>query len=283
MSGASGIATLRARLGRDTELVARLAAPLWARVGRNIVVEDLFWTRGLAGDDAPGIVWSALEEATGVSSHELRLGAESVAHLCSSLMSSVVQAWPPGSHDDHSPRLVWTLPLTHLAHATRGATYREVIIDLIGQAREGLILVAPFIDSAGIGGLLTPLLDAMIRGVKVTLLTHDALNMASFTSRAIEEFRREAERIGGQLTVYSAEAGSGRDRQTHPLLHAKLVISDSKHALIGSANLTSHALASNFEAGVLVGGIEALEAVGVVCDLIDSSRVYLVFRTGQTA
>jgi phosphatidylserine/phosphatidylglycerophosphate/cardiolipin synthase-like enzyme len=115
----------------------------------------------------------------------------------------------------------------------------------------------------------------------VVLLTQDALNIASFTSKAIEGLRREAERIGGQLTVYSAEAGSGRDRQTHPLLHSKLVISDNKNILIGSANLTSHALASNFEAGVLLGSDEALEALSVACDLIDSPCVYLVFKTDQ--
>jgi phosphatidylserine/phosphatidylglycerophosphate/cardiolipin synthase-like enzyme len=143
-------------------------------------------------------------------------------------------------------------------------------------------LVAPFIDSAGISGLLTALLSAMLRGVNVIFLTHDALNIASFTSRAIEELRREAERIGGQLAVYSAEAGSGRDRQTHPLLHSTLVISDNKSVLIGSANLTSHALASNFETGVLLGSDEAMEVAGIVHNLIKSSYVYLAFKTDQT-
>jgi phosphatidylserine/phosphatidylglycerophosphate/cardiolipin synthase-like enzyme len=282
MGGASGIATLRARLGRDTELVARLAAPLWARVGRTIRVEDLFWTRGLVGDDAPKIVWNALEEAAGCSSLALRLSAECVARLCSALTLPMSPVTPSNSREDNTPGLVWTLPLVHILHASRGSTYREAVVDLIAQAREQLIFVAPFIDSAGIGGLLPMILSAMLRGVKVVLFTHDALNIASFTSKAIEELRREAERIGGQLAVYSAEAGSGRDRQTHPLLHSKLVISDKRNILIGSANLTSHALASNFEAGVLLGSNEALEALGVVCDLIDSSRVYLAFKTDQT-
>jgi phosphatidylserine/phosphatidylglycerophosphate/cardiolipin synthase-like enzyme len=184
-----------------------------------------------------------------------------------------------------SPRsrgCVLSLPLAHISHASRGSTYREAIGNLIAQAREQLILVAPFIDSAGISGLLTALLSAMLRGVNVIFLTHDALNIASFTSRAIEELRREAERIGGQLAVYSAEAGSGRDRQTHPLLHSKLVISDNKSVLIGSANLTSHALASNFETGVLLGSDEAMEVAGIVHNLIKSSYVYLAFKTDQT-
>lgn len=279
MNGTSGIAALRARIGRDPELVARLAAPLWARVGRTIGPDDLSWTRSLVGDDAPRIVWEALEAAAGSSSQPLRLSAECVAHLCSALVSHLGSAAPSAGQDERLPRVVWTLPLAHVAHASRGSTYREVIDDLIAQAREELILVAPFIDSAGIGGLMTSLLSAMLRGVKVVLLTHDALNIASFTSKAIEELRRGAERTKGQLTVFSAEAGSGRDRQTHPLLHSKIVISDNKNVLIGSANLTSHALASNFEAGVLLGSDEALETIGIVRDLIDSYCMYLTFQT----
>ncbi len=56
-----------------------------------------------------------------------------------------------------SPRsrgCVLSLPLAHISHASRGSTYREAIGNLIAQAREQLILVAPFIDSAGISGLL---------------------------------------------------------------------------------------------------------------------------------
>lgn len=203
MSRTSGITTLRARLGRDPELVARLAAPLWARVGRPIRIQDLHWTRSLAGDDGPKLVWDALEESAGSSSQILRLSAECVARLCSSLTASMGPPSCPDRLDDQRSRIVWTLPLAHISHANRGSTYLEVILDLIAKAREELILVAPFIDSAGIGGLLAELLSAMHRGVIVVLVTHDALNIASFTSRAIEELRREAERVGGQLTVFS--------------------------------------------------------------------------------
>jgi phosphatidylserine/phosphatidylglycerophosphate/cardiolipin synthase-like enzyme len=269
-------------MGRDTDLVARLAAPLWARVGRTIGVGDLSWTRSLAGEDAPTIVWTALEEASGVASHELLLSAESVARLCTSLLYPGHEGAASSDSDELRPRLVWTLPLAHLGHASRGATYRDAIVDLVNQASEQLTLVSPFLDSAGIGGLLSPLLNAMSRGVNVTLLTHDALDLGSFTSRAIEDFRREADRVGGRFAVYSAEAGSGQDRQTHPLLHSKLVICDKKAVLIGSANLTSHALASNFEAGVLLGSEAALEVSRIVYDMINSRYIYIVFGSDQT-
>lgn len=274
---------LTARLGRDTDFVARLAAPLWARVGRTIRVEDLSWTRNLAGEEGPGIVWRALEEVGGLLSGQSRLTAEGVAQLCSALVSTRVS--PSASSDPYRglPQVVWTLPLAHIRHTSRSASYREAFVDLIDRSQKRMILVAPFVDSAGISGLMTALLTAMLRRVVVILLTNDALNIASFTSQAIEELRREAERVSGDLSVYTAEAGSGRDRLTHPLLHAKIVICDRERVLIGSANLTSHALASNLEAGVLLGREAADEVLPIIEEMISASCVHLVFRTGQPA
>src|SRR5208282_3998692 len=171
MEAASGIAMLTARLGRDTDFVARLAAPLWARVGRTIRVEDLSWTRNLAGEEGPGIVWRALEEVGGLLSGQSRLTAEGVAQLCSALVSTRVS--PSASSDPYRglPQVVWTLPLAHIRHTSRSASYREAFVDLIDRSQKRMILVAPFVDSAGISGLMTALLTAMLRRVVVILLT----------------------------------------------------------------------------------------------------------------
>ncbi|WP_158633654.1 phospholipase D-like domain-containing protein [Tautonia sociabilis] len=242
---------------------------------------DLSWVRPLAGEEGPEILWRALEEAGGVSGVESRLRADGVAKLCSSLVLSDVSTSGSETVEERACRIVWTLPIAHVAHARRGSSYRDAIIELINYSNKLLFIISPFVDSSGMAAILTPLLSAMLRGVQVTLVTHDAINLASFTSRAIEELRREAERVGGNLAVYSAEAGTGRDRQTHPLLHAKIVASDGKKVLIGSANLTSHALASNFEAGVLLGVESAEDVLHTMDDLLKSHFVYLVFSTAN--
>jgi hypothetical protein len=79
---------------------------------------------------------------------------------------------------------------------------------------------------------------ALLRRVKVRPFVHDALNLGTPPSRAIEELRRDAQCQDGDLSVYSAEAGTGRDRPLHPLFHVKLVVSDDRKLLLGSANLT---------------------------------------------
>ena len=50
-----------------------------------------------------------------------------------------------------------------------------------------------------------------------------------------------------------------------------------------SANLTSYALGSNFEAGVLLGESAAKEALLVLEGILKAKSVYLVFRTGLRA
>ncbi|MEI9975310.1 MAG: phospholipase D-like domain-containing protein [Ignavibacteriota bacterium] len=150
---------------------------------------------------------------------------------------------------------------------------------MINESISSLTLVSPFIDLTAIGTLSTHLLTALSRKVAVRLFVHDALNIGTLTSRALEELRRDAERKQVDLSVFSAEAGVGRDRLLNPLFHAKLVIRDNHVLLLGSANLTSYALESNFEAGVLLGEAAAREALFVLDGILEAKGVYLVFRT----
>lgn len=81
------------------------------------------------------------------------------------------------------------------------------------------------------------------------------------------------------IAIVVAGALTGRDRILNPLSHAKLVIRDERAVLVGSANLTSHALGGNFEAGVLLGGAAAEEALFMIDGVLRAKTVYLVFQT----
>src|SRR5690348_10868631 len=252
--------TLTALVAGREDLVSRIAAPLWARVGRRLNA-DLLWVRPLLGDSGPDLLIRALDGFSALDPESGALKAQGLARLLSTLLGN--SDWVPSP--SHPPaELVWTLPNSHPASAIRGQSYLEHILGLINDTSKTLTLVSPFIDPAGIGTLLLPLTTALARGVKVQLFVHDALNLATQTSRALEELRRDAQCQDGALSVYSAEAGTGRDRSLHPLFHAKLVVSDARKLLVGSANLTSPAFGSNFEAGVLLGSDAATEALFIL-------------------
>jgi phosphatidylserine/phosphatidylglycerophosphate/cardiolipin synthase-like enzyme len=267
--------TLAALVGKREDLVSRIAAPLWARVGRRIN-SDLSWAQPLLGENAPEILIQALNAFGALDSEGGALKAHGLSRLLSALLGNSDSAPTPPSAPHE---LVWTLPNSHAASAIRGQTYLKRILGLIDESSAKLTLVSPFIDPPGIGTLLVSLTNALARGVKVQLFVHDALNLATHTSRALENLRRDAQCHDGDLSVYSAEAGAGRDRPLHPLFHAKLVVSDDRKVLIGSANLTLPAFASNFEAGVVLGGAAAMEALFILDGILRANTVYLVFQT----
>jgi phosphatidylserine/phosphatidylglycerophosphate/cardiolipin synthase-like enzyme len=176
-------------------------------------------------------------------------------------------------------KMLWTLPPKHSGNAVRGTGIRDAIRELVRSARQQLWFVSPYIEAHGIGDLLAPLVNALGRGVEVRILTNDALNLSSPSSRGLEVVRREADRMNADLTVYSGECLQGSDRMFHPLLHAKMFIADTESALIGSANLTAPALASNFEAAVLLGRAAAEECVAMVESIVREKLAYLAFST----
>lgn len=268
------IEILRALVAGREELVSRLAAPLWARVGQALD-GDLSWARALLGEKGPSIIMNSLFAVGAINPDTRILRGRQLSLFLSSLL---------GEGDIVAPALaqssvVWTLPYTHAAHNVRGHSYLNACVGLITEAKQSLALISPFVDAGGVGTLLTPLVSALSRKVEVRLFVHDALNIGTPTSRALEELRREAEHISGNLSVYSAEAGVGGDRLLNPLFHAKLIICDRHALLLGSANLTSYGLGSNFEAGALLGEEAAREAAFMIDGVLHSKTAYLVFNT----
>ncbi|MCA3761422.1 MAG: hypothetical protein IN804_00500 [Cutibacterium sp.] len=269
---------LLATLSASEELLARFAAPLWSRVGRPVYQEDLGWARGLWGDErAPEVVWQALRRAGALTGEPPTLHAAPLSRMMARLAADEA---PPCSTTSE-PRTVWTLPSALPDDEGRRNSYLQAAISLVEEARDHVLMVSPYIELRGVGYLFARLSDALTRGVRLVLITHDVADLATVNSHALEELRREAERVGGDLAVFSAESASGRDRELHPLLHAKFVVSDDRSILLGSANLTAYGLTTNLEVGALLGRQAAREASEVVSKLIETGLVRPVFHTGD--
>jgi hypothetical protein len=133
-------AELAALTSEHSDLVSRIAAPLWSRVGRSIDATDLAWARPLLGESGPQLLMLALRE---FSALDPRSGALSARGL-SRIISALLDVAPTGDVRPQSPELVWTLPHSHSAHTVRGQTYSDCCLRLIHEASESLTLVSPF-------------------------------------------------------------------------------------------------------------------------------------------
>src|SRR5262249_40249897 len=77
--------TLTALVAGREDLISRIAAPLWARVGRRLD-SDLLWARPLLGDRAPDLIIQALDGLNALDRDTRILQADGLSRLISSIL-----------------------------------------------------------------------------------------------------------------------------------------------------------------------------------------------------
>ncbi len=161
-----------------------------------------------------------------------------------------------------SVSVVWTGPESGVSSSRLTAA---AVIDLINAARSEILLVSyathnePSIKAA--------LSAATARNVAVTLLAERHEDNPSYTAAGTP--------FSGLNVLRLHWPASSRPPGT--ALHAKIIVVDDQVALVGSANLTSRAMESNLECGILIRGgpqprairdhITGLHATGVLLRL----------------
>src|SRR5262249_38059607 len=102
--------TIFAILANDDAVISRVAAALWARVGRPLAQPDLSWTRPLLGNSGPEILLRALSESGAIDATSSVLTARGLARFIASLLGDRSTNL---SSEVNIPKTVWTLPRSH--------------------------------------------------------------------------------------------------------------------------------------------------------------------------
>ncbi len=145
-----------------------------------------------------------------------------------------------------SVSVVWTGPESGVSSSRLTAA---AVIELINAARSEILLVSfathtePSISAA--------LSAAVARGVAVTLLAERRQDNPSYTAVGTPFPGLDALRLHWPA----------QQRPPGAALHAKIILVDDHVALVGSANLTSRAMESNLECGILIRGGPQPQAV----------------------
>ena len=134
---------------------------------------------------------------------------------------------------------VWTGPEST---AGQGRLTLAVVADLIAEAETELLL-ASYATYPG-PDVRQALHAALDRGVDVTLLLERAVDNPNFHGQGDPFPGLPARRLSWPALARPGDAA----------MHAKLLVVDRRIALVGSANLTGHALERNLECGVLIRG-----------------------------
>jgi hypothetical protein len=120
------------------DLISRIAAPLWARVGRPIDASELSWSQSMLGESGPQLLVQALQGFDALDPRTRALSARGVSRFLSSLVGDA--AHPHTQKATQSPELVWTLPNSHPSRSIRGQTYLDCCLRLVREAKESLTI-----------------------------------------------------------------------------------------------------------------------------------------------
>lgn len=248
------------------DLVRRLGQALWMLVGTSVSQQDLYWARGLLGDNGQQQLFDELNRYGALTGADNVLSPDGLAIFLCSLV-------PQRESTSIRSRVVWTLPPAMAEFVSEEDTYGHAAVEVIDAAEYSTWLVSPFLEARGLGQLLEALRKALQRGVHIQLITHGAESITDRASAAIEQLRREAVAIGGRLTVFTVKADAGL------LVHSKLVVVDTTAAVLGSANLTNSGFSVNLETGVVLTNEFVREITCIIKLLLESDLVEQTFST----
>lgn len=135
--------------------------------------------------------------------------------------------------------VVWSGPHTN---AATGRLTSAVVVELIGQARNDIVLVGYAVHNER--SVVQALTEAQSRGVTITLVLERHIDNAHYSGTTTPFSGLKAVRLAWPAGV----------RLNGASLHAKILLIDGRSALIGSANITDAAFARNIECGLLIRG-----------------------------
>jgi phosphatidylserine/phosphatidylglycerophosphate/cardiolipin synthase-like enzyme len=127
----------------------------------------------------------------------------------------------------------------------------SVVMELIGGAREQLVLTAYVLTNMDVVNNIIQVLD---RGVRVTIYLYD-----NSEENTIDEAVRQIIEVQKEYSYLKVKIVRTK------VLHAKVIVADSRKVLVGSANFTHYGLKRNYELGFLV---EDAEIAGRILSLI---------------
>ena len=151
----------------------------------------------------------------------------------------------------------------------------------VKRTEREIVLLSPFFEGGGLGRLADVLLDALDRGVELTIVTRYLADPGSHNYDVIQSFiQRASERdvasnislvdytVWEDTTPVEEQRQNGENPQF--TLHAKIMLFDSQAAYVGSANVTDYGFNRYLELGVLLEGA-SVAAFRSLCEfLLDS-------------
>jgi cardiolipin synthase A/B len=238
----------------------------WAcRIGERLPIADVRRLAEAAAAGEPGVRRLRATASSVILRDACDQLSKRLAHAESAYLSGMLVGTAHAvsrARQRQSVSVVWTGPESGVSSSRLTAA---AVIDLINAARSEILLVSYATHHEP--SIKVALSAATARNVAVTLLAERHEDNPSYRAAGTPFSGLNALRL--HWPVSSRPPGAA--------LHAKIIVVDDQVALVGSANLTSRAMESNLECGILIRGgpqprairdhITGLHAAGVLLRL----------------
>lgn len=134
--------------------------------------------------------------------------------------------------------------------------------DMIASSKTEIQILA-YVISASANAFLNLLEDALRRHVRLLIV----INKINDQDRTVVRKLKSMDKKYAGLRVVGLKLPNGGD------LHAKVIVSDRKKAIVGSANFSWHGMSHNYEIGVLLEGSSAWKLGKMVDELVEGTAV----------
>jgi cardiolipin synthase/putative cardiolipin synthase len=147
---------------------------------------------------------------------------------------------------------------------------------LIQKSRKTIDIVNPFFDVFGTKKIIPDLLTAARRDVSIRIITRglfdieDGNNNRESWRIILDAFRKHG--IESKIGIRDYFKRDEKSFRHIFAVHSKMLISDDEECYIGSANITTTSLYSNFETGILFNGMEVKKAKNLFNSLWQASK-----------
>lgn len=151
------------------------------------------------------------------------------------------------------------------------------LLELIRSAENNLVLMSPFLSERAYERLRPALHTAADNGASITLITHSLTYGEKDYNRDFVHSVSNDEHLAPYTTTYEYI-----NDETWTTFHAKIVISDSQYAYLGTANLTHTGLGDNLELGVIFRDDTAERLNTLVRNLCESDFSHKISASGAS-
>lgn len=167
--------------------------------------------------------------------------------------------------NDTSNSLVYTSPPEIIPHdlASRVDDIRNLILSLVTETTKTLTILSPYTTTSALNSILEPI---YVRGDTGSIKIRIYIDKNE--QDAMDQINDIKKKMPIHINANSTFFYRGEGAEHNDILHAKVLLSDSRQGYLGSANFTAQGFGNHFELGIKIDSVQTVSIERLLNELV---------------